>query len=90
MKRRLLLICIVLIAGSIFLLWTNICNAPKNLVLRLINEFGKRPQNVPLQAPREVLAEFMTENYGESITKALLFQWIDDSSKALGRRGSSP
>lgn len=89
MKRWFLVLCIGIITGNTLFLWINTYYAPKTSVLRLINEFGKKLQNAPLQAPREVLVELMTENYGACIAKVLLAQWIDDPSRALGRRGSS-
>jgi hypothetical protein len=54
----------------------------------LVENFGKRLQNVSLQAPDA--AQGMQKQYSEFVTPALLKMWMNDVSKAPGRIVSSP
>ncbi|HOB82645.1 MAG TPA: hypothetical protein PLJ33_02700, partial [Peptococcaceae bacterium] len=59
-------------------------------VKNVVENFGKKLQNVSLLAPKEQVAESMEENYGEYVAPALLEQWKQDPQKAPGRLTSSP
>ena len=54
----------------------------------LVENFGKRLQNVSLQAPDA--AQEIQKHYSEFVTPALLEMWMNDVSKAPGRIVSSP
>lgn len=54
----------------------------------LVENFGKRLQNVSLQAPDA--AQEIQKQYSEFVTPALLEMWMNDVSKAPGRIVSSP
>ena len=59
-------------------------------VVKLIEEFGKKLQMVPLQAPQDIVSQGMRENYGDYVTPALLEKWQNDPQQAPGRLVSSP
>lgn len=54
----------------------------------IVENFGKRLQNVSLQSPNA--AQEMKEQYSEFVSPALLETWMNDVSKAPGRIVSSP
>jgi len=56
----------------------------------LVEEFGRRLQQVSLLAPEEVLEDSMRKSYGEFVSPTLLEQWLKDPLKAPGRLTSSP
>lgn len=54
----------------------------------VVESFGKRLQNVPLQSPNA--AQAIREQYAEWISPELLEAWAEDPSRAPGRIVSSP
>jgi len=54
----------------------------------VVENFGKRLQNVSLQSPDA--AQEMQKQYSEFVSAALLETWMNDVSKAPGRIVSSP
>ena len=67
----------------------NISAAEEEGAVRYVVEsFGKRLQNVPLQSPD--VAQTIREQYTEFVSPELLEAWMDDLSKAPGRMVSSP
>ncbi|GFR34677.1 hypothetical protein [Thermobrachium celere] len=62
----------------------------KYLVIKIVEDFGRRLKNVPLLAPKEILIKSIKENYSIYVTDSLLEKWIKDPSKAPGRLTSSP
>ena len=68
---------------------TTLSNAAEEVKIRdLVENFGTRLQNVPLQAPDA--AQEMQKQYAEFVSPALLEMWMNDISKAPGRIVSSP
>ncbi|HAX69151.1 MAG TPA: hypothetical protein PK152_04935 [Anaerolineales bacterium] len=72
---------------------TKIPNEPSstdeaNHVGYVVENFGKRLQNVWLQSPNA--AQDMREQYSEFVSPALLETWVSDVSKSPGRIVSSP
>jgi len=59
-------------------------------VAGLVEEFGRRLQNVSLQAPKDVVGRSMQEHYGGLVSPALLEEWTNDPAGAPGRVTSSP
>lgn len=59
-------------------------------IVKIVEAFGKKLQNVSLLAPKDVLEKSMKENYGEFVTPELIAKWIGDPSNAPGRQTSSP
>lgn len=59
-------------------------------VVSIVESFGSKLQTVSLQAPKEILAKSMQENYGEIVSQVLIEEWINDPLKAPGRLTSSP
>lgn len=59
-----------------------------NHVRYVVENFGKRLQNVSLQSPDA--AQEMQKQYSEFVSAALLETWMNDISKAPGRIVSSP
>ena len=56
----------------------------------LIEEFGQKLKSVSLQAPQEIVAQSIEENYKDFVTSELLSLWQNDPSLAPGRITSSP
>lgn len=88
-KKLLLILFIILltVAAVSFYLW----NQPKQdeaAVRNVVENFGKTLRNVSLLSPTS--AQDMEENYKDFLDPALLAQWKEDPSKALGRLTSSP
>ncbi len=72
---------------------THVSNKPSSMdeanhVRYVVENFGKRLQNVSLQSPDAV--QEMQKQYSESVSPALLETWMNDLSKAPGRVISSP
>ncbi len=68
---------------------TTASSAPEEARVRdLVENFGKRLQNVSLLAPDA--AQEMQAQYAEFVSPALLEVWMSDVSKAPGRLVSSP
>lgn len=64
--------------------------AEEDVVMQLVQDFGKKLQNVSLLAPEDVLAKSMQESYGEFVSPDLLNKWLSDPAEAPGRAVSSP
>lgn len=62
----------------------------KETVSNLVKDFGKKLQNVSLQAPKDVVSKSMQDNYGQYVSPELLKEWQNDPQKAPGRVVSSP
>jgi len=56
----------------------------------LIEEFGQKLKSVSLQAPQEIVAQSIEENYKDFVTPELLSLWQNNPSFAPGRITSSP
>jgi len=68
---------------------TTTSNAGEESEIRdLVENFGKRLQNVPLLSPDA--AQEMQKQYSEFVSPTLLEMWMSDASKAPGRMVSSP
>ncbi len=72
---------------------THVSNKPSstdeaNHVRYVVENFGKRLQNVSLQSPDA--AQEMQKQYSEFVSAVLLETWMNDISKAPGRIVSSP
>lgn len=59
-------------------------------VADLVEDFGRRLQNVSLQAPKDVVGKSMQESYGGLVSPSLLAEWMNDPADAPGRVTSSP
>jgi|GEM_PF-430934 len=59
-------------------------------IKKVVEDFGKKLQNVSLLAPKDVLKKSMKENYSEFVTQELIEKWINDPAGAPGRQTSSP
>lgn len=59
-------------------------------VKSLVEEFGKKLQNVYLTSPKEKVKEDIEENYSDFLSPNLLMLWLEYPSKAMGRFTSSP
>ncbi|MBC7227441.1 MAG: hypothetical protein H5T61_09420 [Thermoflexales bacterium] len=93
MKRILLAISLLatvsLIACTVSPTQTTTSNAAEEAEIRdLVENFGKRIQNVSLQSPNA--AQQIREQYSEFVSPTLLEMWMSDISKAPGRVVSSP
>jgi hypothetical protein len=62
----------------------------KEVVVSLIEEFGRKLQLVSLLAPEEVLKESIQKNYKDFLSPSLLKKWLNNPKLALGRKVSSP
>lgn len=62
----------------------------KAAVVSAVEGFGKKLQTVSLQAPKDMVAKSIQENYSEFVTQALIAEWFDEPLKAPGRATSSP
>jgi putative hemolysin len=60
-----------------------------SIIKNTVDEFGEKLKSVSLQSPKEILEKQIRENYGKFLSPELLTEWINDSSKALGRKFSS-
>jgi len=100
-KKLLLLIAIVVLLGlGAFLFFSFLPKEKKvifkediddvSIVSNIVEQFGKKLKLVSLQSPKEVLEKQIRENYEEFLSPELLAEWINDPSKALGRKSSSP
>jgi putative hemolysin len=100
-KKLLLLIAIVVLFGlGAFLFFSFLPKEKKiifkediddvSIVSNIVEQFGKKLKLVSLQSPKEVLEKQIRENYEEFLSPELLAEWINDPSKALGRKSSSP
>lgn len=62
----------------------------EKIIKHLIKDFGSRLQNVPLQAPKDILNKIIEENYADFVSPTLLEEWMKNPQKAPGRIASSP
>lgn len=60
------------------------------MVRQVVEDFGKRLQDVSLLAPQADVARAMQENYGPYVAPDLLARWQNDPLNAPGRLTSSP
>jgi hypothetical protein len=97
MNKKILLILIIIllvIASIVFDLWwqskseTNKQQADEVAIRSLIDNFGQALKKVSLLSP--TAAQDIEENYKDFLSPALLSQWKDNPSKAVGRITSSP
>jgi putative hemolysin len=100
-KKLLLLIAIVVLLGlGAFLFFSFLPKEKKvifkediddvSIVSNIVEQFGKKLKLVSLQSPKKILEKQIRENYEEFLSPELLAEWINDPSKALGRKSSSP
>ena len=61
-----------------------------NQVESLVEEFGKKLQNVYLTSPESQLRKDVEENYRDFLSPTLLALWLENPSQRLGRFTSSP
>lgn len=64
--------------------------ANEKAVINIVEGFGKKLQEVSLQAPKDVLEKSMKESYGDFVSGKLITAWISDPLNAPGRLTSSP
>ncbi|MGI5891782.1 MAG: hypothetical protein ACOX7H_03470 [Bacillota bacterium] len=88
MKKILLVVFIACL--SIFLVACNSEKKAEDSVRRVVEEFGQKLQTVSLQAPADIIAQSMQENYGDYVSPSLLARWQSDPKNAPGRLVSSP
>lgn len=102
MKKALILILALILSLSLFGCTSgdNINQQPEEqqqtdtkseaAVTELVQDFGKKLQDVSLLAPTNMVQKSMKESYGKYITPALLEKWQKDFQNAPGRMVSSP
>lgn len=59
-------------------------------VMTQVVDFGKKLSMVSLQAPTDIVAKSIQENYGAYVSTTLMDAWVKDPSRAPGRLTSSP
>lgn len=62
----------------------------EQVVLRLVEEFGKKLQNVSILAPQEIVSKGIQENYSTFVSPSLIEKWQSSPEAAPGRMLSSP
>lgn len=90
MRKAICFVLVLVLVGTAGATWALSGEKPEEAVVRLVESFGRRLRNVPLQAPRHTLAQCMVEQYGDFVAPPLLAKWIDNPLDAPGRLVSSP
>ncbi len=102
MKKILILTLAVILSISLFgcTSGNNINQQPEgqpqtgtnseDTVTQLVQDFGKKLQEVSLLAPTDMVQKSMKESYGAYVSPALLEKWQKDFQNAPGRMVSSP
>jgi hypothetical protein len=62
----------------------------EDAVAKVVQDFGKKLQEVSLLAPAAAVQKSMEESYAQYVSPSLLQKWQKDFQKAPGRLGSSP
>ncbi len=65
-------------------------SADKLAVRKVVERFGAQMQKVSVLAPPDAMRPQLKKVYGDVLTPALLQAWLEDPSKAVGRKVSSP
>jgi hypothetical protein len=98
-KKFIIILGIVIIIISLGIYFQNERNsnivapeesATEAQIKSLIEEFGKKIQNVYLTSPEEKVKQDIEENYRDFLSPDLLASWIENPFQALGRLTSSP
>lgn len=93
-KKTLIIILIVAVViigvGLYFQNQRNSNIVSPTQVKSLVEEFGKKLQNVYLTSPEEKVRQDIEENYQDFLSPSLLALWLENPSQALGRLTSSP
>lgn len=86
------LVCALIVGAAEFYLWQARAreNAEIQVVAKIVIDFGKKFQNVPLLAEREIAAKAVEENYAGLVDSELLEKWKLAPTSAPGRVVSSP
>jgi hypothetical protein len=88
-KALLIIFAILLLAGVLYLVGPKFFNQNESAAVRTVVEnFGHSLKNISLLSP--TASQDIEKNYKDFLAPALLTQWKNDSSKAVGRLASSP
>ena len=95
MKNKVLIlvfaIVLVAILSSIFFYRIyGISKEEKIEITSVVEVFGSKLKAVDLNAPKEIASSKIRDAYYNFLTPRLLIDWMDDSTKALGRTTSTP
>lgn len=93
-KKLLIILGSILIIISACIIFknsqTNSVSTDKDRVKTVVENFGTKLQSVSINAPIEIAASEIKENYKEFLDENLLNKWMDNPTQALGRVTSSP